>query len=70
MDPFVWHQEEMVSLFYVYDCIMFIPYKDITDGVYASLQAHFKIEDDGELKNYLRIELDRRPYCSIHLRHP
>ena len=36
----------MVLLFYVGDCLVFIPYKDKIVEVYASLQADFKIEDD------------------------
>ena len=46
-------QGKMVLLFYVDDCLMFSPSKDKTDEVYASLQAYFKIEDNGELNNYL-----------------
>ena len=34
---------------------MFILYKDKIDGVYASLQEYFNIEDDEELKKYLGI---------------
>ena len=49
---------------------MFIPTKDKIDNLYASLQAYFKIEDDGELKKYLGIELDQRPDGSMHLWHP
>ena len=49
---------------------MFIPSKDKIDGVYAYIQADFKIENDGELNKYLGIELDRRPDISIHIRQP
>ena len=45
----------MVLLFYVNFCLMFIPSKDKIDGVYASLQEYFNIEDDEELKKYLGI---------------
>ena len=38
------------------------------DEVYASLQPNFRIEDDGELKKYLGMELYRRQDGSIHLR--
>ena len=47
---------------------MFLPSKDEIDGVYASLQEDFKIEDDGELKKYLGIELEHHPDGSIHPR--
>ena len=57
----------MILLFYVDDFLMFSPSKDKIDEVYASLQAYFKIEDDGELNKYLGIELDCRPDGSIHL---
>ena len=57
----------MFLLFYVDDCLMFSPSKDKTDEVYASLQAYFKIEDNGELNNYLWIDLDCRPDGPIHL---
>ena len=49
---------------------MFSTSKDKIDELYASLQADFKIEDDGEFNKYLGIELDRRPYGSIHLIQP
>ena len=58
----------MVLLFYVSDCLMFSPFKDKIDDIYTSLQEYFKIEDDGELKQYLGIELYRLPDGSIHLR--
>ena len=60
----------MVLLFYVYECLIFSPYKDKIDEVYASLQADFNIEDSGEINKYLGIELDRRPDGSIHLSQP
>ena len=60
----------MVILFYVDHCLRFSPSKDKSNYVYASLRVYFKIEDDGELKKYLRIELDRRPYGSIHIIQP
>ena len=46
---------------------MFIPSENKIDWLYASLQAYFKIEDDGELKKYIGVDLDRRPDESIHL---
>ena len=57
----------MVTLFFVDDCLMFIPSKDKVDGVYASIQVDFKIEDYGDINKYLGIELNRRPDGSIHL---
>ena len=47
---------------------MFSTSNDKIDEVYASLKVYLKIEDDGEINKYLGIELDRRPYGSIHLR--
>ena len=44
MGPCVWYIEDMVLLFYVDDCLMFIPSKDKVCDVYASLQADFKIK--------------------------
>ena len=49
---------------------MFSPSKDKSNDVYASLWGNFKIEDDGELKKYFWIELDRRPYGSIYIIQP
>ena len=40
---------------------MFSPSKDKIDEVYASLQSYLNIEDDGDIKKYLGIELERRP---------
>ena len=60
----------MVILFYVYDFLMFSTSKDKIDEVYASLQEDFNIEDDGELNNYLGIDLERRPDGSIHISRP
>ena len=45
---------------------MFRPSKDKIDDIYASLQAYFKIEYGGELKN-LGIELDRLQDGLIHI---
>ena len=59
----------MIPLFFVDDCLMFNPYKDKIDGVYASLQAYFNIEDDEYLNKYIGIGLDHHPDGSIHLRH-
>ena len=60
----------MVLQFYAGEWLMFSPYKEKIDEVYASLQEYFKIEDDGELNNYIGIEMERRLYGSIHLRQP
>ena len=38
------------------------------DEVYAYLQAYFRIEYYGDLNKYRGIELDFRPYGSIHIR--
>ena len=53
VDPCVCYKEEMVILFYVDHCLMFSPYKDKSNDIYASLWGYFQIEDDGELKNIL-----------------
>ena len=42
------------------DCLMFISSKDKIDGIYASLQVYFKIEDDVDLNKYFGIYLDLR----------
>ena len=60
----------MVLLFYVDDCLIFNISKDKIDEVYSSLQAYLKIENDGGLNKYLRIDLDRRPDGSILMRQP
>ena len=39
------------------------------DEAYASIQAYFKIDDDGNLNKYLGIYLERLPDGSIHPRH-
>ena len=46
---------------------MFSPNRDKIDDFYASIQAYFKIKYDGDLNNYLEIELDRWPDSSTHL---
>ena len=60
----------MVVLFYVDDYLMFSLSKGKIDEVYASLQADFNIEDNGELNKYVEIYLDRCLDGSIHMRHP
>ena len=64
------YREYMVLLFYMDSCIMFSPYNDKVDDVYAYLQAYFKIKDDGDINNNLVIELYRRPYGTIHISQP
>ena len=54
----VWYREEMVLLFHAYGCLVFITSEETIDGVYATLQAYFNIEDNVKLKKYLVIELD------------
>ena len=49
---------------------MFSPSRKRIDEVYASLWEDFKIEDNGELNNYIEVELDRRPHGSIHISQP
>ena len=70
MDPCVWYKEEIILIFYVDDCLLFSLSKDKIDEVYASIQAYFKMEDDGDLNKYLGIELDFRPDVSIHIIQP
>ena len=70
MDPYVWYKEETVLLFYVDDCLMFSTSKDKIYELYASLQAYFKIEDNGEPEKYPGIDLYRHPDISIPLRQP
>ena len=60
----------MFLLFYVDDCLLFIPSKDKIDEVYECIQENSKIKDDVELKKYLGIELDRLLYGFIHLSQP
>ena len=60
----------MVLLFCVDHFVTFSLSNDKIEGFYASLQTEFKIEDDGELKKHLGIQLDHRPDGSIHLRKP
>ena len=50
----------MVLWFYVDDCIVFIPLKDNSDAIYAWIEAYLKIEDYGDLNDYLVIELNHR----------
>ena len=47
---------------------MFSPSKDKIIDVYASIQAYFKIEDDGYLNKHIGIDMDHLPDGSIHLR--
>ena len=60
----------MVLLLYVDDCLLFIPYKDIIDKVYAYLKVDLNIEDYGELNKYLGIYMNRLSYGYIHLNQP
>ena len=60
----------MVILFYVYDCLMFSPFTDKIDNIYAPLQTDFNIECDKELNNYPGILVGRRQYGSTHLSQP
>ena len=57
----------MLLIFYVGDCLLFRPFKDKSDRVYALLQACFNIEDHGYLNKYSEVELYHRPYVSIHI---
>ena len=60
----------MVLLFYIDDYLIFSPSKDKIDDVYSSLQEDFNIEDDGDIKKHLGVELYRLPDLSIHLIQP
>ena len=46
VDPCVRYKDEMVLIFDVHDFLMFSPFKDKIDDVYASIQEYFKIEND------------------------
>ena len=60
----------MILLFYVDEFLMFSPSKDKIDEVYDSLREDFKIEDGGELKKFLGLDLDHCPDGSIHMSQP
>ena len=66
--PCVWYKEEIVLLCYVDGCLVFSPSKDKIDEVYVSLQEDSNIEGDGNINNYLGMDLNRRPYGSINIR--
>ena len=51
----------MVLIFYVYGFLLFSPYKDKLDDMYASLWVYFNIEDDRDLNKYLGIDMYRVP---------
>ena len=53
--PCVWYREDIVSIFYVDDCLMFDTSKHKIDNVYASLWAYLNIEDYWEFNKYLGI---------------
>ena len=55
----------MFLLFYVYDCLIFIPSKDKIDELHASLWSDLNIEDDEYLKKMLGIDLDRCPMKTL-----
>ena len=60
--------ENIWSYYCFNDFIMFSPFKDIIDDVYASLQEASNIEDDGDLNKYLVIDLDHLLDRSIVIR--
>ena len=49
----MWYREDMILLNYVDYCLMFGTYKDKIYGVYNDINAHFKIEDNGEINKFL-----------------
>ena len=70
MDTYEWYKEENFLLFYVDYCLVFSPFKDKIDEVYASLQEYFKIKYDRYINKYLGIDMDLLPDGSIHLSQP
>ena len=44
--------------------------KDKIDGVHAYISADFKIEDEGDISNYLGIKMEHYADGSIHIRQP
>ena len=66
--PCMWYREDMALLLYVDDCLIFSPSNNKINYVYASLQADFKIKDDGYITKYLGIYLYHHPNGSIHIR--
>ena len=60
-DQCVFKKENVIILIYVDDCIINSRTKEGLDETMAAIKEHFTITDEGEIEEYLRIQIDREP---------
>ena len=69
VDPCVWYRDKVIILFYVDNTWIFSPTKQEADTVFADLQREkFKVDDEGEVQDFLGISFAKRSDGSFHLR--
>ena len=56
-DPCLFFRDEIVLVVYVDDCLIFTPKKERADALVKELEKRFTIEDEGDITNYLGINI-------------
>ena len=57
VDPCLFFRDGIVLVVYVDDCLMFTPKKERADALVKELEKRFTIEDEGDITNYLGINI-------------
>ena len=72
-DPCLYYRGSIVFLVYIDDCIIFGPDRHSIDAVVANLRAcshHFTIDDQGDIGDFLGIQVQKSPDGTIQLTQP
>jgi len=66
----VFYHGKTVYLVYTDDTILVVPNEKEIDKIVKALSKNFKVEDQGDLSNYLGVNIERRKDGRIEMKHP
>jgi hypothetical protein len=70
VDECVFYRQNIILFVYVDDTILASPSCDIVDEAISELKQHFNLTDEGELSDYLGVNISRADDGSLHLSQP
>ena len=70
VDPCLFFRNEIVLVIYVDDCLIFTHKKESADALIQELKKRFTIEDEGNITNYLGINITNPDADTIQMVQP